>query len=554
MSTSRKKKSSNFIVQGSILAMASIICRLIGIVYRIPLTNIIGINAIGAYSSAYDIYSTMLLVSSFGIPTAVSKMVAARMSLKQYRNSNRVFKVALVFALISGSAAGLIMFFGADFFADTVLKMPSSKYAIQMLAPTVFIMAFLGVFRGYFQGLGTMIPSAISQLVEQVFNAVFSIVAAFYLYEMGVKADRVLGTDMYAVARGAEGATVGTGLGALMALLLCIVIYMMYRVVLKRQLRRDHSSKRESYGHLGKMLVLTLLPIIFNSAIYNISAVLDNSIFGQYAAGIGMDASEREGIWGCYSGQYHLLTHLPISIITAMASATVPTIARTIAGGSHSQVTKKINASLRFTTIIAIPSMVGLGVLGKPIMDLLFTDSGYNETAAFLLIFGGTTVVTYSISTITNAILQGINKLNIPVRNAGISLVLHLAVLAVCLFGFDMGINGVVVSDIVFGFSMAILNMWSLSRCLTYRQDYLKTYILPGIASAVMGVLTWLVYEGIYSIGAGNTVSCIAAIVVAGIVYAVILLLTRCVDEVDLYNIPKGAVLVSVAKKLHLLR
>ena len=140
-------------------------------VYRIPMQNKIGNEAMGIYSSAYYIYNIMLLLSSYSLPLAVSKMVSARVALGQHKNAYRIFQSSLVFSLISGGLACLVTFFGADFFAGTILSEPAAAYSIRVLAPTIFVMAFLGTLRGYFQGMGTMIPTAVSQVLEQIINA-----------------------------------------------------------------------------------------------------------------------------------------------------------------------------------------------------------------------------------------------------------------------------------------------------------------------------------------------------------------------------------------------
>lgn len=548
-----KKKASNFIVQGSILAISTVIVRLIGIFYRIPLTNIIGAEAIGVYSAAYNIYAIMLLISSLGIPTAVSRMVAARVARKQYKNAHRTFLCAIFFGGCIGTLSALATFFGAEFFAEVVLKMPQAKYAIQTLAPTILIMAFLGVFRGYYQGLGTMIPTAISNVVEQIFNAVISLLAAWYLFDVGSTADRVLNTDIYAKAYGAAGGTIGTGVGALSALLFCFFIYSLYRPVAMRQIKREQKVRKniESYKTILQVLVLTLLPIIFNSAIYNISSLLDNSLFGHYTEFAGIH-DKYEMLWGCYEGQYHLLTHVPVAFASALGASIVPAITRAATQNDQPQIVSKINTTIRFTMLISIPSMVGLGVLAGPIVDLLF-NLKTNDLAASLLRFGGITVILYSMSSVTNAILQGMNRISTPAKNAAVALVLHLIVAAVCLWGFDMSVYGVVVSDIAFGIIMNVLNMYSISKCISYRQEIKKTVILPLIASAFMGVAAFGSYQLLLFLTKSNPLATLLSIFIGGVLYGVFLLLSRAVDEVDLYSFPMGSKLVAVSKKLHLL-
>ena len=180
-----RKRESNFLVQGSILAVASIISRIIGLLYRIPLKSIIGDIGNDYYGTAMEIYSILLLISSYSLPVAVSKLVSARMAKGQQKNAYRIFKGALLFALISGSAAGLAVYFGAGFITTYIVNTPLSIFALKVLAPTLLIVALLGVVRGFFQGMGTMMPSAMSQLIEQIINAVISVWTAYMLFQYG---------------------------------------------------------------------------------------------------------------------------------------------------------------------------------------------------------------------------------------------------------------------------------------------------------------------------------------------------------------------------------
>ena len=165
----KKKSESGFLVQGSILAIASIISRIIGLLYRVPLTAIIGNNGNSYYSCAYEIYSMLLLISSYSLPMAVSKLVSARVAKGDFKNAFKVFKGAFLFAVCSGIVAMLIVFFGAEMITR-LMKTPLSIFALKVLAPTLVVMAVLGVMRGFFQGLGTMMPSAVSQIIEQIIN------------------------------------------------------------------------------------------------------------------------------------------------------------------------------------------------------------------------------------------------------------------------------------------------------------------------------------------------------------------------------------------------
>ena len=546
-----KKAGSNSIIQGSILAIAGIIVRLIGMLYRIPLANYIGDEGNGYYSAAYNIYSIMLILSSYSLPVAVSKMVSARLARGQYRNARKILRAALFYATIVGGVGFCALWFGSGFFAEHVIKMPYSAYALKVLAPTVWIMAYLGVLRGFFQGHSTMVPTAVSQIFEQIVNAVISLLAAKSLFDLGMKSNLVYGSTEYSYAFGAAGGALGTGAGALTALILFVGLYLMYRPKMKRRIRKEQGTSAEGYGMITSTLFLTVVPIIVSSSLYNSSTVIDNVLFGQIMTGLG-EAKQIASQWGIYSGKYHLLFNIPVAVANSLSSSLIPALSRAVAEKDRKQTLNRIASAIRFSMIIAIPSAVGLAVLAAPISNLLFPGRD-NTDLIKMTCYGSSAVVVYSLSTVTNAVLQGINRMKTPIRNAGISLVLHTVILFVMLRYLHMGIYGVLYANILFALFICILNARSIARFKRYRQEVKKTFLIPMLASAVMGVAAFGVYRAAYSIF-GNLISTGISVLVAVAVYFVLLVLLKGVDAQELRSMPGGTRLSGLARKLHLMR
>ena len=266
------KNKTNFLVQGSILAVAGILVRVIGIIYRVPVQNILGQEGTTYYGAAYDVYSLFLLISSMSMPLAVSKIVSMKLAKNQIKNAYRAFIGALVVGFAIGLVVSGVIFYGAEFFAE-MWGYPSAVYAIKVLAPVLLIMSVLGVLRGFFQGMGTMMPTAISQILEQVANAIVSIVGAMFLFKLGRDAGQ-------SAALGAAGSTLGTLVGAVVAFLFLVIVYMMYVPVLRRQLSRNKMVEPEPYKDLSKELMLTILPVLLSTTVYNFSSILDSGVFG----------------------------------------------------------------------------------------------------------------------------------------------------------------------------------------------------------------------------------------------------------------------------------
>ena len=545
----KKKKESNFVVQGSILAVASIVVRIIGIAYRIPMINIIGDEGMGYYGTAFNVYNIALLLSSYSLPLAVSKMVSARLAGKQYRNAARILRAALCYATIVGAFAAAVIWFGADFFARDVFFMPYAAFALKTLAPTVWIMAYLGVFRGYFQGQGTMVPTAFSQVFEQIVNAIISVAAGSFLFNEALKTEVLknqTGTG-YSNAWGAAGGTIGTGAGAFTALIFLLFLFAISRNVRRRQIRRDQTEFVESYKEITRVLFFTVVPVILSSAIYNLNSVLDNGILAYNFKTLGQ-GDEFASIWGVYTGKYHLLINVPMAISNALSSSLIPSVSRAVAMGDKKLVRERVASAIRFSCFVAIPSTVGLTVLAGPVNNLLF--SGDNTLAIRMTIYGSLAVVFYSVSTVTNAILQGIDKMRLPIFHAVISLVLHLIALEIMALGFHMGIYSMVFANILFAVFMCLMNARSIRNLLGYRQEMKKTVVIPVIASAVMGVVAAGVYYGFHAILPSNIICLGVSIILAAAAYFLVYILVDKTASERLSRMPGGAYLVRIAQRI----
>ena len=550
METQQKKKNSSFLMQGIILAAAGIITRLIGIAYRIPVNNILGDEGQGFYGCAFSIYNIALLLTSYSLPLAVSKLVSARVSKKEYKNAMRIFKGALLFAIIVGAVVGIIVFVGAEFIAGEIMSLKLSAYALRVLAPGLFIVAVMGVVRGFFQGMGTMVPTALSQIVEQIVNAIVSIIGASYLLEMGKKVKEAKENTSVPYAYGAAGGTLGTVSGALIGLIFLVLVMMLFYPTLKRRVQKDKTKNLEGYGDIYSVLLLTIAPVILSTAIYNISETLDQGIFSNIMVAQGHTEKETAELLGMFTGKYNTLINIPLAVANSLGASLIPSLTATVASGTKKQIYAKINMVIRFVMMIAIPCAVGFLVLAEPILDLLY--NGNIEIPARMLQLGAITVIFYCLSTVTNAILQGINKMTTPVKHGAISLVIHLIGLYIMLVFFKWEIYAVVAGNIIFSLSMCILNARALKQAVRYQQEIKRTFLIPLGASAIMGVITFTTYF-LIKIALPDAMATILALVFAVLVYGICLLKFGALTADEVVALPKGASIYKLLVKLHLM-
>lgn len=527
------------------------ITKVIGVVYRIPLTNILGDEGNGFYGYAYQVYAIALMLSSLSLPTAVSKLVSARVAAGERRNAFRVFVCSLVFAAVVGLVVSLAIFFGAGAVSEYMMRAPLSAYALRVLAPGLLIVAVMAVLRGYFQGLGTMMPTAISQIIEQIINAVVSIVGASVLFGMGTRAGEKAGEELLGPAYGAAGGTLGTVLGALAGLLFLLFVLWAFRGGIRRQLRRDRRSREETYSHILKALVLTAVPVIFSTAIYNINQILDLTIFNHIMDAQGFTEQQYMSLQGIYTGKYDPLINVPMSIPYALSSSIVPSLTAVVMAKNKKKTYYQIDQTLRLTTIITIPSCVGFIALASPLMVLLYNDD--SATPANLLMMGAIVIVLYGWSTITNSVLQGLNYMSTPAKNAAIALVVHLIAFVIMMTVFRMNVYALAAGNIVFSLVMAFLNQRKIHQVCGFRVNIKKTFLKPILASLIMGIITYAVHFGLDRLIGGRVIPTVVAILVAMAVYVVLILKMGAVSDDDVESLPMGARILRVCRRLHLM-
>jgi len=523
--------------------------------------RIIGAEGAGLYSYSFEVYNIALILSSYSLPLAVSRLVAVRRAKKEHRNSYRIFLCAMAFAVCVGLLTTTIIFIGADFIAEVGFKSPNVALPLRVLSPTILIFAIMGVFRGFYQGKDTMIPTAISQVLEQVVNAIVSIAASYMLIKN-------YSANINVAAYGAAGGTLGTFAGACVGLIFLVFVFIIYKPVLSKQIRTDHSGNRESYKFIFRLLLATIAPIILSQTVYQLSGLIDGALFGnilhnkkvtvfdsevlEVLPGQPYTSAHRDKLWGIYSSEYRLLTNVPVAIAAAIGTAMVSSISADHVRGFYDTIRFKIKSAVKFNMIIAIPSAVGMSVLAYPINVLLF-DDGY-KLSTYILMLGSVSIIFFAYSTVTTAILQGIDKLKIPVINSAISLGIHIIMLSLILQFTELSTYALVIGNVTFPLVVSILNWHALEKYINYRQEVIKTFAIPCASALIMGLLAYFLYKGLYALTDSMLLATSVTILLAIIIYFISLVLLKGVNEDEIRQLPKGYVFVSILKRLRLLK
>ncbi len=550
-STSTNNSKKGLFVQAGILAIAGVISRIIGLLYGSPLAAIIGDEGNGYYGAAYAIYTIVLLISSYSIPSAMSKIISGKLAVKEYRNAHRIFRCALIYVAIVGGIGSLVLFLAAD-----VLVAGRSALVLRFFAPTIFFFGFLGVLRGYFQAHRTMVPTSLSQLIEQVFNAIVSIGGAVVLTNMAGNED-----PSKRAVYGAIGSALGTGSGVIIALIFMYLVYRVNRKGISDRIEKDRHEDMEN-KEIFKLILMIVTPFILSTFVYNLSTSLNSTLFSRILMHVKeMDESSIAYQYGIFSRKAMVITNLPIALASAAAAAMIPEVSTTFAQGNITEAGSTVSRVNRVILMISIPCAVGLFALAKPVMMILFPQRASLDEAAMLLRLLAITVVFYSLSTVTNAVLQGIGKVNSPVINAVIALIVQSGALTLLLIYTDLGDIALCLVTIVYSLMMCILNNVVMVRNLPVRTDFKKTYLLPGVSSIVMGAAAFGVHM-LFAFLLGkfmtrdyfiNLIATAISVFVAVFVYFVVLIKSGGASEEDIKRFPKGTSIAGILKKIRVL-
>ena len=469
----------------SLLGLAGLICKIIGVLYRIPLAHIIGPTGMGIYQQVFPLYNLLLCISSAGIPVAISRMVSAHLAKNDPTNARKVFHVSLWLLTAFGFVATLFLILIRDPLS-VALGTPEASFGLVMIAPSIFLVCVMSAYRGQFQGRQHMTPTAVSQLIEQlgkVFLAIpFSFVFASY------------GKDAFAHAvLGASGALFGTSLGEAAALL---YMWAKYALTKKqyRTLSQDASQAEMPYKQLGKQVMITALPITIGAVIVPICASVDSFMLVNI-----MDSYYQQGEalirYGLYTGLVFPLINVPTAFAMAMSVSLVPAISRAVAKKDGDNIKRHTETGLRLSTLIALPASFGLSLLAKPVLSVLYGASYSAEhiaLSASLLQISSLTIFFFTLVQSTSGILQGLSKQRIPMYTLIVGVVLKIALNYALVSQSSINIHGAPYASLLcYGVSL-FLNLIYVHKHTKLRFS-LKPYLSPLLPTLLMSAFLVMV-------------------------------------------------------------
>lgn len=520
---------TSFVKGAAILGIAGLLGKLIGALYRIPLTNIIGPEGMGLYQIAYPIYAFLVVISTAGLPTAISKMVSERVAWGDPIGAHRVFRMSFKILIVIGISSMFLMLAGNQILAQ-ILGNSKSNLSIMAIAPSLFFVSILSAYRGYFQGFQMMAPTAVSQVVEQLVKLLIGFTLAIQWKMNGVE-------------YGAAGALTGVTLGELAALVLLVGVYSRIRRMQKRQdYMKQQKATTESYKDIGLQLFRIAVPVTLGASIMPLVGFVDTILVINRLKVIGFAESNATALFGLLTGAVNTLVNMPAVLTVALSMSLVPAIAESFARKDQKSVKKKTLIGLRLAMLIGLPSSIGLFFLAEPILRMLYTSFTNYElmVSTHLLQMMSIGIVFLFLIQTTTGILQGMGKVMIPVRNLCIGASLKV-IASYLLIGMPFfNIQGATIGTVVCYSVAAVLNMISVFRVTDMRIPYKELFCKPMLSAGGMIVAIWLVRVRMIQTGQNGSLGTLLTILAGMATYGILLLITGTLKEEDMMLVPGG--------------
>ena len=533
MSGGTAPKKQSFLQGVAVLTAATIIVKLLGFIYKVPLQNILQERGYGYFNTAYDVYNVLLMISTTGLPVAVSRMISQAQALENYAQIRKIYSVSMKVFLTIGVVGTLVMLVFCKPLSVMVTTNENSWAAIAALSPCVLLICIVSAHRGFFQGQSNMIPTSISQVIEAVVKLIVGMIAALFLLKT---------TGSVPLAAG--GAILGVTASCLVSSIYLGLCFRKSYVLLPVT-----TEEPRSYWDTAKGLMMIAVPITVGSAILQFFTMMETKIYMGQLLNLGYTQGAADTMRGIY-GMCLTIFNMPCAFITPITISIIPAITAQLTLCNDVEARNTEDSAVRITGLISMPCAFGLALLARPVTALLGRYSGANLDLATRLMFVLAVAIAFNaVVMVTTAIMQAHGHAGRPVTNMLIGGVLNLIAVYILTGNPHINILGTPIGILVCYVSIGILNLYSLHALLDNPPAVLKNLLRPFLAAAIMGVAVYGVYRGLTLLGLGSRLMLCALPVIVGVcVYAFAAVKLKAITRSDCLLLPKGAKIAKFLK------
>lgn len=511
----------------AILLAANLLVKVIGAGFKIPLTYILGEEGMGIFTTSYTIYTWLFVIATAGFPVAISKMVAESSALGRQKETGRILKVSLTVLGVIGIIGTAILLIFANRFSEMTTSSSVATYGICAIAPSVFFVSIMSAFRGFFQGREDMFPTAASEVCEALGKLIIGFALSYILISKGVEF-------------GAAGAVFGVSVGAGIAMILLIAIYLIKKPL--REISGDEGQCR-SRGRILKRLIVIALPITIGASVFTLTSVIDLAMIINRLVGAGFSEKEAMVLWGSYSGYAIPIFNMPSTLVTSVSISIVPAIAAAYIKKKTDEAQKITNSALKITALFALPCGIGIALMSSPILKLIYNNANASQTLSIL----GYAVIFVALVLITNSTLQAMGKVWVPVMNMALGGVLKVVINYFLVGNAAININGAPIGTTFCYLLILILNLVAIAKYMGIKYDAAGLLIKPLISVAVMALAvfgTYMIFKD-----TGRILACGVPIMAGVISYAFMIIFTKALGDEEILMLPKGEKLLKLLKR-----
>ena len=532
-----KKNSGNRMISGAmLLTVSTLICKIIGLLFKIPIISIVGIDGMAYFSSAYNIYMLLNSIAAAGLPVALSILVSKNRACDNYKNVRKIFFASLLLFLVLGIAGTLILYLGADSYS-TAIGIEDSSPAVKTIAPTLLFICISGAIRGYFQGHEIMTPTAVSQLIESIGKLVLGVGFAVYCVNAGMDSSYT-----------AAAAVLGLSSGVLISVLYLIAHFLLFNKKHIDSDRKTLSCATETNSKILHDLIVIAFPITLSSCVTSLTSLTDTALITNRLVDGGFSSDAAVSLYSCYTNLAIPLFNLPPALIASIGISLIPALSAAVARKAVAEARTQFSIALRLCCMLSIPASVGLAVFSKPILLVLYpTEVEACAFAAPLLSVLSAAIVFSCLITVCNATLQAYMKPFLPIVSMVVGAVVKIVV-EYLLVGSELGIYGAPISTVACTFTILIIDLFFITVYTPHRFSFGS--IARIVASTLFAIGASAVLYGFLSYrGAGLFLSLFLSIIVAVVLYALFALLFKVVTYTDIASVKVFKPIADLLKK-----